>query len=75
MFIITKAISESYLDFTGNHSEYFVFCVLSINNRHFLPFGRADLAASASLWLGVRLYYDVRPIAITLLLAFYDDKV
>jgi len=47
MFIITKSISEFYLDFTVNHSEYFVFCILSINNRHFLPFGRADLTTSA----------------------------
>jgi len=47
MFIITKAISESYLDFVGNHSEYFVFYVLFINNRHFLPFRRADLTTSA----------------------------
>jgi len=47
IFIITKTISEFYLDFKGTHSEYFVFCILSINNRHFLPLGRADLTTSA----------------------------
>jgi len=49
MFIITKAISKYPPDFTGSYFESFVFFVLSVYNRHFLPYGRADLTASALL--------------------------
>ncbi len=42
-------ISEYYLELTDYINDYHVLYVDSIYDRHFLPFGRADLTTSASL--------------------------
>jgi hypothetical protein len=47
ILITNIIISELYAVFPGNHSNNSVFIALLIHNRHFLPFGRADLT-----WLG-----------------------
>ena len=42
-------ISVYYLELTDYINDHHVLHVDSIYDRHFLPFGRADLTASASL--------------------------
>jgi len=40
---------RDHLDFSQNHDNNLVWNILFINNRHFLPFRRADLTVSALL--------------------------
>jgi hypothetical protein len=47
ILIITDAISECYIVFSEYSFGHCISYVLFIHNRHFLPFGRADLT-----WLG-----------------------
>jgi len=47
--MITFSKSVFYTDLYVNPIYYFVHNVISINNRHFLPFRRIDLTASALL--------------------------
>jgi hypothetical protein len=49
IFVTNILISERYAVFTGNHSDNSVFIALLIHNRHFLPYGRADLTTKTSL--------------------------
>jgi hypothetical protein len=42
-------ISVCYFDLVDYFNDHYVFHVDSIYNRHFLPYGRADLTASALL--------------------------
>jgi len=45
----TFFLSVFYPDSYSDSIYYFLHNVISINNRHFLPFRRADLTASALL--------------------------
>jgi len=49
MLILIKAILMSFIDFIKYHFECSLLNILNINNRHFLPYGRTDLATAASL--------------------------
>ena len=49
ILIITHMIFVYYFDFSDYFNDHYVLYVDSIYNRHFLPYGRADLTASASL--------------------------
>jgi len=42
-------ISKCYFNLVDYFSDHYIFHVGSIYNRHFLPFGRTDLATAASL--------------------------
>jgi hypothetical protein len=49
----TKAILDIYIILPVIHLDFSVLDVLSIHNRHFSPFRRADLTVSASLQPGL----------------------
>jgi hypothetical protein len=48
---VTKALSIITITLAINHIVSYVFVVLIINNRHFLPYSRADLAGLG--WVGI----------------------
>ncbi len=52
MLIITDAISEIYIVFSEYSFGHLISCVIFIHNRHFLPFGRADLTGLGWVRIG-----------------------
>jgi hypothetical protein len=49
--VTTETISIICFILPASHSDNSVFAVLIIRNRHFLPFGRADLTGLG--WVGI----------------------
>ena len=49
MYILIKAILMSVVNFIAYHMGCSLLNIIYIYNRHFLPYGRTDLATTASL--------------------------